>query len=273
MIVSNAANLKVGDGFRTPGQPVPEFSDWQTQSQITLLRLRRVVDVSPDVAEEMRDKHAGKEKQANKERAERRLRAKQAEVRTLSKQIATERVDASNKVAILDEKESEMLELATELGVSHDSLELAERPAPPSERKPEPRFEKPDPQKLADHVAGMTGWDLACFAAAEFDLHEMDSNKRVEELVVELFAHVYGSELIPPKPTDEIGRELGLNQAQLEADRLKVREDLNERSVSELKAEAKELDIEVKGNKGEIIDAMVKALEEKAAREARSDDE
>ena len=85
MIVSNSPTLKIGDGVRTPGQPVPEFADWKPAVQRRMFDRRRVVEVTEDVAAQMRERYAKLEEQGIRDRQLARLNDLQREVRTLNR--------------------------------------------------------------------------------------------------------------------------------------------------------------------------------------------
>lgn len=262
MYVSNVPNLKIGDGFRTPGEPVPEFRKWPASAQDAHLRQRRVVDVTPDVAEEMRREYGERAEKANKARLRQQFEKKQASIRTLSRQIATSKQDTLNKAALLSEAEDMALKLAAELGLDESTVEMGVRPPPPAPKEHAPLLDT-TPQALADKLADLSDIDLRTWAAEEIDLDHLDETQTREAMLKDIFGHVYGGAVvIPPPQVQKPGKGL-VSAADIEDFRKRLLTELEAASTTQLRKQAKELRVGGDGPRDEVIKRLAAAFEQR----------
>jgi len=182
MLVSNTAILRVGDGFRTPGMPVPEAEGWDNFILIEEMRQRKIVDVSESVAEDMRQRYAKKVEEQKVLTLKMEYDAAVSRVNQLAHKAVIANKDKDEIKKRLEDATLVEMELAEKLGIrdrpKQDVVVAQETPVialPPKETK----------EEIYMRLKEMSRFELIQTATSEFNLG-VDTKKKTSEIIKDI---------------------------------------------------------------------------------------
>lgn len=170
----SGGHLKIGDDVRTPGQPVPEFASFKPRVQARMIRLGRVVLMTDEQAQELREQFAAAEEQKARDTAERKLRETRAKLQKLEER---RRARADSGAAREAQALREAIDaLKAQLGIDEPEPE----PAPVSEA------EAGSESMHDDEEGGGPGESLSDAMSDLLEVSRQELLERAEELGVKL---------------------------------------------------------------------------------------